>query len=483
MQNEQSRALFTICSLDLWERFSFHGMRAMLVLFLIASVLEGGFGRNESDALKLYGTYLSLVYIAPLVISPLVDRFLGHYRGIIVGASIILCGHVCLTAVHVIPHWFADEGFYAQIIDYDIPLGLWKIDESIVLSTEFQSVYASITVAFHVSLLMIIIGTGFFKSSAGGLISRLYHNDTDSVREAAFTTQYLVINIGAFAAPIAAGGIGEVFGWAYGFGVAAFGMGLGLLGFVVASKRFIPDELKSLTQRQTAEELTERRSTSQDTQRIFLLVMLVLILSVYWSIYEQWGGLINIFTDQRIDRSIGEVELSTSSLQSLNPLFIMVLAPLLVALSRIVDRKSHIAVKITPFHKLSLACFTLGATFVLLFAAAHFASAAPNGQASIVWLIFAYFFMALSELLLAPVALSLITRIAPITLVSIAVGVFYSTNSVGALISGYLGSAASRVGADTVFAQLSAMAIILAITTLFAGRLYGATVANSENQT
>ncbi|MEM8636588.1 MAG: MFS transporter, partial [Pseudomonadota bacterium] len=385
------------------------------------------------------------------------------------------------SLVHVLPVLFPGAELFKALEEGAHPIANWGGSAAAVeLSAAETMLHRAISISFYGSLGLIIVGTGFFKSSIGSLISELYKDESDSERDAAFTIEYFVINIGAFAAPITAGVIGEVYGWHYGFLVAAIGMAVGLAIFLIAARTRIPKELKGRSVRERKASVSLGNGDAALRQSLALGAMLVLILSAYWTMFEQWGGLINLFTDEKIDRQFFGSEIPTSSLQAVNPLFIILLAPLLVKLGTWLDHSKTITVEVSPFHKLAIANILLAVTFVLLFAASAFATNSDTGRAALGWLIAAYFFMALSELLIAPVALSLFTRIAPAAMVSIAVGVFYATASIGAFLSGFVGALAENYGDGTVFAAIAVVGAILSATTLVVGRYYSVGDAQRE---
>lgn len=483
LESRRSKALYLISSIDLWERFSFHGMRAMLVLFLVSSISAGGFAQTQETSLKTYGTYLALVYISPLLVSPAL-RFIGHFRGLIIGASVILVGHICLGLVHLLPVVFSGDELLRTLEASGGALGNWTIQsiegEPLEISQDDRNLYFAISISFHASLLMIILGTGFFKSSTGSLISRLYQNASDNKRESAFTIEYLLINIGAFAAPLIAGTIGTVYGWHYGFSLAALGMGIGLVGFLMGSKRLIPQDLKRKQEPSPVNKDPSNGTKSSALSDYALLIILFAILAGYWTIYEQWGGLINIFTDLRIDRTVGGVTVPAAALQSLNPMFIMLLAPILVRVSLWLDSNKIAGINVNSYYKLAASCFLLSITFLLLYGASVASLNSPRGMAGLYWLVGVYFFMAMSELLLAPVALSLLTRIAPAALLSVAVGAYYATNSAGAFLSGFVGSSVEVLGESALFALLAGGGFVLSVFAILCGQLPRNSMSNKE---
>ncbi|MEM6650235.1 MAG: MFS transporter, partial [Pseudomonadota bacterium] len=415
--------------------------------------------------------YVALIYLSPLICGAIVDRWVGHYRGILLGGFIILLGHLSLLLVHFIPYFLPDghASFIALLNDSGLSLG--KISLPVETKAELLRLgateniiqaYHAVGISFHLALGLIIMGTGFFKPSAVSLISRLYKGQMGSQREEAFTLQYMAINIGSFAAPILAGGIGEYFGWHYGFSVAAIGMALGLGLFVSMSKKYLPADLYQKQALKKVSATTPLSGKSDATAKQYLtLIFLVFILSFYWTIYEQWGGLISIFTSESVNRHVGGVEISATAFQSLNPMFIILLSPLMIIALKVIDRK-YGENRITAFHKLALSFVALGVGFGCLYIGASDASANESGKGAVSWLIAAYFFIAFSELLLAPVALALFTQIAPPSLLAVSVGVFYVTNSIGAFFSGYVGAWAIRTDIAIAFAALAILAALFA---------------------
>lgn len=453
--------LFVLFFTEMWERFSYYGMRALLVLFLTSSLLDGGWGWSNQDALQLYGLYTGLVYLTPIIGGLIADKFLGFRWAVVIGALLMTLGHASM-AVETEP-------------------------------------------LFYTGLALIILGNGLFKPNISSMVGQLYVNNPEK-KDAAYTIFYMGINSGAFLGILLCGYIGEKIGWSYGFGLAGIFMFFGMLQFYFAKKIFgnigQPPSKDSDTPESRSEEIAEAKDLPKHVVRDRLIVISVFAFFTifFWMSFEQAGGSMTIFakdyTNRLLDgssatffkwansilvvvpmiiltfvlfnlfkdtfRRIGlsslflgtsfviiwgiiiwmlsrefqaEVaEVPASWFQILNSFFIIALAPLF---SRIWESRFNPSGPV----KFALGLFLLGIGFAIL---AYGGSSIPQGadaaSVSMIWLILAYFFHTLGELCVSPVGLSYVSKLSPARFVGLMFGIWFVANFFANLLAGLTGS-------------------------------------------
>jgi POT family proton-dependent oligopeptide transporter len=326
VQQSHPKGLGVLFITEMWERFSYYGMRALLVLYLIASTSEvqqdgqpnanPGFGWTEESAFTLYGIYTWAVYLTPVFGGWLADRFLGTHRSMLIGGWIIAAGHTTLA----LTEWFG------------ISAG-----EAVTLQTSPGAL-----VTFVTGLVLIVIGTGFFKPCVSVMVGQLYSAD-DPRRDSGFTIFYMGINLGALLSPLVAGTLGEVVGWHWGFGAAAVGMVLGLFFYQVLRPRYLqgvglaPRAQAAWDAANGSGAASETRKTPEPPprvvwQRIAVILILAFVGNIFfWTAFEQAGSSLNVFAKNSTDRTLGALfgaeGFPASWYQSMNPLAILIFAP------------------------------------------------------------------------------------------------------------------------------------------------------------
>jgi len=271
------RGLALLFLVEMWERFSYYGMRALLVLYLVNALKW-----DTARASNLYGSYTSLAYITPLLGGYLADRFLGTRRSLVIGGILIACGHFSLALTG--------------------------------------------TATFYLGLALVIMGTGFFKPNVSTMVGQLYP-EGDSRRDGGFTLFYMGINLGAFLAPLICGYLGERVGWHYGFGAAGVGMVLGLALYLWGRDKYLPGIGVGAPAARKLHVETSARS-ADDKKRVAALVIVVLFVVAFWSAFEQSGSSMNLFADKNTNRMVGSFLVPASWFQTVNAGFILLLAPL-----------------------------------------------------------------------------------------------------------------------------------------------------------
>lgn len=287
--------IWVLCTTEMWERFAFYGMRALLVLYLVSvSTSEScpGFGWNKADAYRLYGYYTSLVYLIPLFGGWIADRFIGQFRAVLLGGSLMALGQFFLAATE-----FVRRG----------------VGTDVTMATDSPAL-----LTFYTGLGLMILGNGFFKPCISVMVGQLYKPDEPQKRDAGFYFFYMGINIGAFFSPLVAGTIGEKFGYHLGFAISGLGMIFGLITFWVFRRHLkglgLPPKRKAVN----TDELTEEEKTAhekaayeqtrplvkQDYDRMFVIVILTLFVIAFWMAFEQAGSSLNIFAKTQTNRAV-----------------------------------------------------------------------------------------------------------------------------------------------------------------------------------
>ncbi|ARC91534.1 dipeptide/tripeptide permease [Vibrio coralliilyticus] len=420
------RGLFLLFGTELWERFSYYAMRAILVLYLTDATLDGGLGWSTKDALDLYGIYTGLVYITPLIGGWLADNYLGQRRSILIGGALMAVGQFTLAMP-------ADM------------LGLGTVH------------------TFYLGLALLIAGNGLFKPNISTMVGDLYQ-EGDNRRDGAFTIFYMGINLGALLAGVIAGSVTDEFGWKSGFIVAGIGMLISLVMQMTLAQSWLGDiGREPAAKRDLAIKKSSKKEplTKEEFDRIKVILVMSLFTIVFWAGFEQAGGLMNIYTQQYTDRMIGGFEVPAAWFQSLNPFFIITLAPLLAVLwVKLGRREPNSPVKF------ALAMFFLALGFLCMVGAVMEQGGDTTVKTSMLWLVGAFFFHTLGELCLSPIGLSLVTKLAPLRLASLMMGAWFGCNAIANYVAGYVGSHVGELGAFAIFSGIAVTAIISGVILL-----------------
>ena len=408
------KGLYLLFATEMWERFSYYGMRALLVLSLVAGVESAnpGFGWSQAEALKLYGLFTGFVYFTPLIGGWLADNFLGQRKSVIIGGLVMAAGQFTL----------------ASAIPGNLSL-------------------------FYVGLVLLVIGNGFFKPNISTMVGDLY-NEGDARRDAAFTIFYMGINSGALLAPLVCSTLGEdpAYGWRYGYMAAGIGMVLSVIIQLALSRKYLGDVgVVPAAQRAMSQSGGKKEPlTHEEVDRLRVIFMVFVFIVLFWTAFEQAGGLMNLYASEKTDRMIGSFEVPAGWFQSVNPAFIVMLGPLFSILwTRLAGVGRNPA---TP-RKMVLGLILTGIGFLAMIAAVY--DQAANGKASMWWLVLAYLFHTMGELCISPVGLSMVTKLAPLRLASLMMGVWFLINFVANWLAGYVGSFAESLGELTIFGGLA----------------------------
>lgn len=468
--------LSTLFFTELWERFSYYGMRGLLILYMTAAVEVGGLGYDTATAGAIYGMYAGCVYLLCLPGGWLADRLLGARRATLLGGTLILAGHLCLAA--------------------------------------------PIKSAFFVGLALVVLGTGLLKPSISTMVGDLYGPE-DPRRDAGYSWYYMGINLGAFLAPLACGwlalsgefhttlegwGLTPASAWHFGFGAAALGMAGGLVQFVAGRGRLAQAGLPPVAGLSAPERRLLRRGlgvtalvlgglglglasgaldiarlsdgfalvllavtagffitmfrashwTPGERRRLQLIFILFVAAAVFWSLFEQAGSTLNLFAARNTQLELWGYAFPATFFQSVNPLLIIMLAPVF-ALGWL---------KLGARNPSSMTKFTLGlvlvaAGFGVLIVAAQLSA---NGvKVSPLWLVATYLLHSLGELCLSPVGLSAVSRLAPARIASLTMGVWFLASAVGNYLGGRVAGLYERVSLPMLFTLVTGFALLAAL--------------------
>ena len=400
---KQPPGLFLLFGVEMWERFSFYGMRALLVLF-VADSQRGGLGWSKAAADRLFGWYGFFAYALPLGGGYLADRFIGTHRSMVIGASIIAAGHFCLA----------------------IPT----------------------TTAFFAGLVLVVIGTGFFKPNVSTMVGQLYR-EGDPRRDGGFTIFYMGVNVGGLFGPLVCAYLGESprWGWHYGFGAAGVGMILGLGLYLRLKSRYLPD-IGMVPNRESAARHAPASAPLTRIERDCLIALVVMMaFSIpFWTAYEQTGSSMNFFAAERTRRTIFGHPFPAGWFQSVNSAILLLSAPVFAWMWTALARRGR--EPSTPV-KTGAAMFLMAVGFVFMVVGAR----ASDGGALVspFWLIATYLFHTFAELWLSPIGLSMVTKLAPLKFASLLMGLWFFATAIAEFLAGHLAALTDRVARGEAF--------------------------------
>jgi len=420
------RGLSTLFFTEMWERFSYYGMRAFLILYMTAPVAVGGLGFDVPRASSVYGTYTGSVWVTPILGGLVADRMLGAYRSVLLGGIVIALGHFTL-ALRALPF-------------------------------------------FYTGLALIVVGTGLLKPNATTLVGSLY-DERDARRDAGFSIFYMGINLGAFIGPLLAGGLAQKVDWHLGFACAGVGMTLGLIQYVLGRDRLRPAmERVAGRVRGTAPVAgSPARAgggaildfTPVEWGRIAAVVVFFAFAALFWAAYEQAASTLNLFVDRYADRTVLGWTVPSSWFVAIQPLFVILLSGVFAWLwVRLGPREPS-----TPA-KFSLGLLFVGLSFVLLLPAGAIAQRGGGVLVSSLWLVGAYFLQVVGELCLSPVGNSAVTKLAPPRIVGMMMGVWFLSIGAGNKLAGWVAGLSASVPLTTLFGALAAVTLGAALVLL-----------------
>ena len=450
INNKNPYSLTTLFFTEMWERFSYYGMRALLVLYLVNSL-----NYSDGDALHIYAIYTGLVYLTPIIGGYLADKYLGTQKTIFIGGITMMLGHFLMV--------FPDLLFLA--------MGL------------------------------LIIGNGYFKPNISTLLGRLY-KDNDVRRDSGFSIFYIGINLGAFLAPLIVGYVGETISWHYGFAIAGFGMLAGLIQFYLGQNKIIKEDVSKKTKRLNFEDwksitflslinipiillifeindfinayfyqllslsfllvillfLKQKNKINinkDDIKKVSYIGILSLFVIFFWVGFEQAGGSLTLYASNSVDRNLFGFIIPASFFQSINPLIIILLGPLIANFWLKIDNSDH---KINTSQKMGIGLILLSAGFFLIM----YVNNSSDSSISLWWLVGVYFLHTVGELCLSPIGLSMVTKVSPKKIASLMMGCWFLSAAIANYSAGKLPSILQKSNLD-LFTFLTIMSLTAGI--------------------
>ncbi len=415
---------------EMWERFSYYGMRAILILYLVnyallpptadtivgyetmkhffEVVFNGGLPLDPQPLSSIiYGNYTAFVYLAPLIGGIIADQWIGQRNSVIIGAIIMAIGEFTL----MLPQFL------------------------------------------FLGLLLLIIGNGFFKPNISTQVGNLYKPGDNRI-DSAFSIFYVGINVGAFFSPLICGSLGETYGYHWGYGAAGVGMLLGTLIYLFALRTLPRDRATRLK----AHTEVKKPLAATDWKAIFALVLLFFPGCLFWAVYEQQGNTISLFaqdlTDRRLIPGLINWEIPVTWFQAFNPALIVAFTPLVVGFWAWQAKRNKEPSVLT---KMSLGNLMLAGSYVVMMAAVYFSG---NSQVSWLWLLLFFAVITMGELYFSPIGLALTARVAPAQVLSMMMGVWLMTSFAGNLLQGYIGSYFSRMDKISFFLLCACVAVV-----------------------
>ena len=395
--------LFVLFFTELWERFSYYGMRALFTIFLVAETTSQnpGFGWTNEEALWLYGWYTMLVYLAAIPGGWIADNLLGQKKMVMLGGILLCLGH-----------------------------GILAFDSEL---------------SFYIGCAFIVMGVGGLKPNISSMVGGLYPKG-DETRDLGFYIFYMGINLGAFLAPLFCGWVGETYNWHYGFGLAAVGMLIGQITYFFGQKYLVGvGELKKHSTKEK-KELQQKKLTPIEKDRVKVLLISFMMIIIFWGAFEQAGGLMNLYAKQKTDRMLMGFEIPASWFQALNAFFIITLAVFVGGIWMRIKSKGKEA---SAIFKIAVGIMIMGFGFLFMRIAAS--EYEFMGYSSMHWLVLAYLFHTVGELCASPVSLSYITKLAPEKYAALMMGLYFAASGLGNKLAANIGENAGNAGEKATF--------------------------------
>ena len=431
------RGLFTLFFTEMWERFSYYGMRVLLVLYMtkylfeqaesgknvigyetLSRIIESIYGEVSIQAMssQVYGIYTGLVYFTPFFGGMIADRLLGQRRSVYVGGILMAIGHFLMAV------------------------------ESL----------------FFPALLFLVVGNGFFKPNISTQVGGLYPKNDPRV-DGAYTIYYMGINLGAIMSPLICGTLGQKVGWHWGFGAAGVGMLVSLVIYHMGRKNLPKCQIDSKSTK-TISEQAKTPLTKDEWTRTYALIFLCCVTIFFWGVYEQQGNTLQLWADQQTDWNFFGFEIPSTWYQSMNPMIIILFAPLL---DKFWSRQSKAGKEPNTVMKMAIGCFLGAAALMVMFMAAK---AIGTDKGSVMWLLGSTFLLTMAELYISPIGLSLVTKVSPTKIVSMMMGVWFLATFFGNYVAGYIGMHYETIGKDNFFLLLAGLSLIPAILFILSGK-------------
>ena len=423
--------LYILFFVEMWERFSYYGMRAILTLFLAAPILlddpQSGYGWSNAETLSFYGTYTMFVYLMSIPGGWIADKFIGQKHAVMLGGWLLCAGHGILA---VNAEW-----------------------------------------AFFTGLILIVLGVGFLKPNISTMVGGLYKVG-DNNRDTGFYIFYMGINLGAFFGALTVGAVAAKYGWHYGFGLAGIGMALGQFVYVYGLKylKGVGEYIGS--DNSPDKELMNKPLTKIEKDRMLVMFLSFLIIIVFWGAFEQAGGLMSLYTEQKTDRLlsfslpfIGN-EVPAAIFQSINAFFIIVFA---TSIGLFWSNWAKMGRESSSLFKMAVGLIIMAFGFFFMSKASTEVIMEGDEiiqKSAMIWLVLAYLFHTIGELCASPVALSFITKLAPVKYAAFMMGAYFAATGMGNKLAGFVGQLSEGAGEFQVFTGIAIFCTLFGILVL-----------------
>ncbi len=489
------KGVFLVAFTELWERFSYFGMAALLALYLASPVAAGGWGWSRSEAALFYGFYAGLAFAMPVVGGWLANNYLGERRCILIGALLLMTGHLALGGPAFVPRLIElTTGIDARavIVQSGVSLGrLWALSDVVPalheaaahlgggvegwqrLSRAAVWTYVGASGSFLFGLACIVVATGLFKASIASIVGKLYPA-ADARRDTGYAVFFTCIYLGAMLANFAVGGLGETLGWHYGFAAAAGGMAIATTLYLWKQHEYLGD--LGRTPDRVAARSPRLPLTPEERDRIRVVMLQGVFTTVYAAGFFQKGGLINLYTRDHVDRGVFGMQVPATWFLSVSTLVFMISTPLLAALYLRLARRDR---NPSASYKLAAGLFVIGAAYAIISSAE--AGRIEGGVATIgaLPLVAMYVLFGIADALVWPNQLALATKLSPGRYTAFTIGAWHLTIGFGTWLAGLISNSVERVGNLQIFTWMALLctfsaAAVLLLTPLMRRMMHGA---------
>lgn len=406
------KGLYLLFFTEMWERFSYYGMRALLVLYMLQNLMY-----STEEAGNIYGLYTGFVYLTPLIGGYLADKYFGQRKCITLGMVLMCVGLFMLSS------------------------GVGNL--------------------FIPALCVMVIANGFFKSNISSTLGLLYGDDNEK-KDGGFTVFYMGINLGALFSPLVCGTIAVKFGFCYGFASAGIGMLIGAVIYKLFETKLLGDcGVQPIKKDALSTDYKQYELTKKEKSNIYALFILMIFTIVFWTCYEQAGCSLTMFAEYSTKRYFFGHTIPTGYFQSLNPFFIIILAPLFSVMWTKLGEKN---LEPSSVEKFAIALGLMSIAYIIMSVAGGLSQ---SGEVSPLWLVCGYFIMTIAELCISPIGLSLVSKLAPKQLISVLMGTWFLTSFFGNIFAGIWGGKYGSISTDILFLTLAVVSFISAVLIIF----------------
>ena len=474
MWRDHMRATYVLCAVEFLERTAYYGLRALLVLLMVAPVARGGLGWPERDTLAFYGLFTGAVWCSPLIGGFIIDRSLGLVRAVRLGGLLLVLGYLSLWASLVLPKLLAVDTL-STLADYSatmsVPLGHWPDSQTLLQSVAlhrpvdllrqssetlaaWKRVLQLMAALFQGGLVLIVLGNAFFKPSVTLLVGSAYRT-SDPSRERAYLLFYMSVYAAVLIAGVGIGTVGERFGWSFGLAFAELSMLIAIATFLAAAAaRVFSSDLSPIVN-----DVLDEGRLSVGNALIFIGAH-ALVAMVFWAAYEQSGGLMSLFISEQVNRSIAGWLVPASWFFSLTAVFAVLCGPL-ISLSLMRWERTHAPFTVSVRFALGLASGAVAYAVISLGS-----SGAGSASVSILWPLAFYCLLTVGELLFSPTGFAMVGRYAPVAHQSTFMGIWLLSIALGSFIGGQIGAYSRNIGRTATFAGLCAALSATALTVM-----------------